>query len=202
MGARWAAKASLALPMCLLAVTSGLADYYLLLQSGPTELVQARIEATPTGMTPFSVLFFLALTFAAPILLPLGVWIVAEMMNGYLYLILDLRVARLHVRRVVAYGFLPLAIERLLTVVFLFVGLPESNPFNPLASNPAFLFDPASTSIFLYEFVRGFDAFSVWALVIVASGLAAVGEERLRYVLPPLVLAWLVWILTKAWALS
>lgn len=196
------ARAGLWVPLLVLAVAGGLADYPFLLLLGPTRLTAARLEATPEGMRPLGIIFFLALTFAAPVLLPALAWATGRVMNVYLGLLLDAAVERREVVRVTAWGFLPLAVERLLVAGLQIACSSDCKWFNPLASNTAFFLDPTSTAIFWYEAARGLELFSLWTLATVALGLAGLSQQPARFLLPPLVLGWLVLLLVKAWLLS
>ncbi len=197
-----AARAALWFPLLLLALAGALAAYPLLLRLGPTRLVDARLRSTPEGMTGTAILFFLFLQFAAPLLLPVAAWMGGELMHWWVSFGLDAGTERRQVRRVVAYGFLPLAAQPLLAAGISLLADSEGNPFNPLASNVAFFLNPNQTSVFWYELAGGLDVFSLWALVATALGLAGLSRQPALIVFPPLALVWLAALALKAWLLA
>lgn len=197
-----AARANLWFALTVLALGGGVADYPLLFGLKPAGLVDARVQATPEGFTRPAILIFLILQIAAPILLPLAAWIAGEVMNAYLYLVLDAKVERREVLHVTAHGFLPFALQGFSAAAIRLVSGPDSNRFNPVASNVGFFLDSTETSVFWYEFARSLDLFAIWAMVITAVGLGGLTRRQSLVLLPPLAAAWLAAIAFKAWLLA
>ena len=197
-----AARASLWLPLSILALAGAAAAYPMLLQLGPAGLVDAKLRTTPEGFTRSAILLFLALQFGAPFLLMLAAWTAGALMNAYLLFVLDARAQKSGVVRVTAYGLLPVAIAKFFASGLRLVSGPHANRFNPLASNLAFFFNSNETSVFWYEFAQGLDLFSAWAIAITVIGLSALTRQRALTLLPPLLLAWLAALAARAWLLS
>lgn len=168
-----AARASLAAPLLLLGFANTLPHYGLFYHFGVTRLVQARLDTTPGGMYPSSVFFFLALTWAAPFLLALLLLFGAWLLEYYVGFFLDSKVTRSEMRRLAAWGALPLAVQGLLAGAIVLLCRESCDPFNPLATNVAFFFNSKETSIFAYELLRGVELFNIWAIAITGRAIAA-----------------------------
>lgn len=197
-----AASANPWIPLVALGMAAAFADYPLLVKLGAAELANARLSATPAGMTSFSILFFLGLKYSSPVLLPWFAWFTAACLSQYIHFVLDLDVAKRDVFRVSVYGCLPLAVERTLAGVISLICGSDCDRFNPLASNLAYFLDAKTTSIFWYEMAKGIDVFAVWAFFCVAWGLAAAIEEPRGRVLPETLVLWLAILSVKSWLLS
>lgn len=196
------ARSSLWPPLLLLTLAAGFADYPLLFRYRAAGFADLRVQATPDGMTSFSILAFVGLSYLAAVLLPLGALIAGWWMRTYLDWALDTRVPRPGVRRIVAWGFLPLTVERLGVGVIRLLCRNDCNLVNPLATNSAFFLDSKNVSIFWYECARGVDVFSAWTVVIVSLALAKHAEERPGPVAVGLLLLWLGATLFRAWLLG
>jgi hypothetical protein len=102
----------------------------------------------------------------------------------------------------VCFSGLPFAIWTLLATVLLFVKNPEEyNLKNPLVFNPGAFLDPAATSKFVYSLATSLDLFTLWVIVLMATGLAAAaGKKKLSFGggLFAVILPWGVYTLGKA----
>lgn len=168
-----AAKASLALPLLLLGAANAFPNYALLFRYGASQLVQAKLDTTPSGMFPSSIFFFSAFTWAAPFLLPLVALAAAWVLTFYVSFFLDTKVHSGELRRLVAWGFLPLAFQKLLAGSIVLACGRDCDQFNPLGTNAAFFLDAKQTDVFWYEMARGVELFALWAMVITGRAIAA-----------------------------
>jgi hypothetical protein len=102
---------------------------------------------------------------------------------------------------VYCYAALPSVLLRVLSIVVVFLKNPEDvDPLNPFMSNLGALMDPDHSSKFLYALATSFDVFSLWVLLLTATGLKAVGGKRLSYggALFAVALPWAVFVLIGA----
>lgn len=166
------ARANLAVPLLLLGVANALPSYVLLLRYGATQLIQLKLDTTPGGMFPTSIFFFTAFTWASPFLLPLAALAAAWVLTYYVGFFLDTKVQGSELRRLVAWGFLPFAIQKLLAGIIVLACGRECDLFNPLATNLAFFLDSKQTDVFWYEMARGLELFALWAIVIAGRAIA------------------------------
>jgi hypothetical protein len=186
------------LPLLALSLAGVFADYPLLLRVGSAGFADLRLAATPEGMTPFSILLFLALHYAAPVLLPIFALSLALWTYYYIRWALDIRVQAAGVRRIVAWGLLPLTLEKILVGILRLVCRSGCDSMNPAATNLAFFLDAKATPVFWYELARGADLFSIWALCVLSIALARDAESETAAVAPGLLLFWLFANLTRA----
>lgn len=191
------------LPLVVLGATTAFANYPALFQLGRPTVLQMRLDATPDGMHPLSLVIFLFLMIFAPLLLPLGAWLAGRLMHFYLRNILGIRVSSRRVVCFTAYGLFPLGIEQLLIgVLRLLCRARDCNLFNPVAANLTFFLNAKTTPVFWYEFVKGADVFSCWAALVLCLGLAAVAEVEPSVIVIPVVLVWAGMVLVNAWLLA
>ena len=177
------AHANLALPLLLLGVASALPNYALLLRYGATQLIQLKLDTTPGGMFPSSIFMFTGLAWLSPFLLPLAVLLAAWILDYYVGFFLDSTVQGSELRRLVAWGFLPLAFQKLLEGILVLACGRECDLFNPLASNLAFFFDSKQTDVFWYEMARGVELFAAWAVIITGRAMATRYDSSLAAVI-------------------
>lgn len=82
------------------------------------------------------------------------------------------------------YSFLPGIVGAVLLVVSLLVSSdPNSIDFasgNPVATNPAFFMDWASSSRFLYSLASGVDVLRIWEIVLLGLGFSVVSSSPKR----------------------
>lgn len=167
-----AARSNLAIPLLLLGAASTLPNYALVFHFGAGRLLQAKLDNTPSGMYPSSVFFFMGIIWLAPLLLPALALVAAWLLESYVGFFLDTKVQRSEMRRLVAWGMLPLAVRGFLAGTLVLICREACEPFNPLASNAAFFLNAKDTEIFWYEMARGVDLFAVWAVIITGRALA------------------------------
>jgi hypothetical protein len=115
---------------------------------------------------------------------------------------MDIDVPRASVVRVTAYGFLPLAAERILAGALNLASREDRNLFTPLAANLAFFLNPKTTAVFAYELGRGADLFALWAMFLVCTALGTLaGVKPSRFALPLMITRFAV-CLVRAWLLG
>jgi len=176
--APYAARAHLAVPLLLLGAANALPNYALYAHYG-SRLIQAKLNTTPSGMFPSGVFSFMVLTWAAPLLLPLLALLAGWLLNFYVGFFLDTKVLRSETLRLVAWGFLPLAMQGVLAGTLVLLCRDACDRFNPLATNAAFFLNSKDSDVFWYEMARGVDIFAVWAVLITGRALAARYERSL-----------------------
>jgi hypothetical protein len=81
---------------------------------------------------------------------------------------------------IVFYAWLPAILSSILGIISLMIGNPDNfHMQNPVATNPAYFLDPASTSKFLYAFLTSFDVISLWTVVLLGIGFAVNSKKKL-----------------------
>lgn len=101
---------------------------------------------------------------------------------------------------VMAYSSLPRVIYVALSIVVLFLKNPEDFDIqNSFASNPGAFMDPTASSKFLYTLASALDVFTIWVILLVATGLKAAGGKRISFggALFAVVLPWAVYVLIR-----
>jgi hypothetical protein len=197
-----ASRASLLLPLILLAVGNALPNYALLIPMGAAGLADTKVQSTPDGMYAASVLFFMGLTWLSPLVLPARILVTGWLMDYYVGFVLDTRTRRSELLRLAAWGALPIALERLLSGIIVLACGRVCNLFNPLAANAAFFLDAKETPIFWYEMARGLDAFAGWSIWVTATALAARYQRSAGAITCALAFLWFAAIATRAWLLG
>lgn len=185
-----AAQSSIWVPLLILGAAGTFADYPLLFKLTPAGLAEARLQATPEGLTPFAILFYLAMRWAAPILLPAAALLTGRFQRFYLMWVLDNKMDKAGISRIAAYGMLPLALERILAGTLALVCSGDCDRLNPAATNLAFFLDPKETSVFWYELARGVDLFVIWSVWALSAALARYAEEKQVNVWPGTAVLW------------
>jgi hypothetical protein len=99
---------------------------------------------------------------------------------------------------IVAYGFLPLVIQTLLSMVVLFLKDPEEfNLQNPLMFNVGAYLSPDSPAA-LRALGSSIDLFSLWIIVLLAIGISAAGRKiGFGKALAGVGLPWALWVCLK-----
>jgi hypothetical protein len=83
---------------------------------------------------------------------------------------------------VVAFGSMPRAIAGILTVVVIFLKNPDDfNVQNPLAFNVGAFLDPNATPKFTYTCATALDLFTIWTILLLATGLKAAAGRKLSF---------------------
>jgi hypothetical protein len=194
-GATW-------LPLGLLCTGGIAAEYPTLFKLGATKFLQMRLDDSPDGMSPASILIFLGLAIVAPVLLPLSSLAMGWLLEGYLRYVEGAWLKRAQALRITVFGFAPVAIQQLFAGAMKLALGARCDAFNPVATNVAFFFAPQKIPVFWYEAARGADVFSVWAVLLIALALAAITEAKPRKMVIPVAAVWICGILGRAWLLG
>ena len=102
---------------------------------------------------------------------------------------------------VMCYSSLTGVLSSILTIVVMFLKNPDQfNLQNPLAFNPAAFMDPVSTPKFTYSLASSLDLFSLWTILLIATGLRAAAGKKLSFggALFAVILPWAVYVLGKS----
>lgn len=103
---------------------------------------------------------------------------------------------------VVCYAAIPAAIAAVLAIIVMFLKNPADFDLqNPTMFNAGAFMDPEHASKFLYSVAGALDLFSIWSILLIATGLrAAAGKRRLSFggALFSVVLPWAVFVLGRA----
>ena len=99
---------------------------------------------------------------------------------------------------VVAWAGMPRVISAILSVVVIFLKNPDDfNIRNPLAFNIGAFMDPNSGSKFLYALGTSIDLFTLWTILLMATGLKAAAGKKLSFggALAAVLVPWVVVVL-------
>ena len=132
---------------------------------------------------------------------PIAYLIVAGILLGIVRGIMSSPVRFKQVFAVVCYGSLPGLIFTVLAIAVMFLKNPDDfNLQNPLVFNPGAFMDPLSTSKFLYSVASSLDLFTIWTILLVATGLKAAGGKKLSFggALTAVALPWAILVLGRA----
>jgi hypothetical protein len=132
---------------------------------------------------------------------PIAYLIVAGILLGIVRGIMSAPVRFKQVFAVVCYGSLPGLIFTVLVIAVMFLKNPDDfNLQNPLVFNPGAFMDPLSTSKFLYSVASSLDLFTIWTILLVATGLKAAGGKKLSFggALTAVALPWAILVLGRA----
>ena len=102
---------------------------------------------------------------------------------------------------VVCYAGLPGVINAALATVVMFLKKPEDFDIqHPLAFNLGALMDPQTSSKFLHSLATSLDLFSIWVILLLATGFKAAAGQRLSFggALFAVMLPWGIWVLIRA----
>jgi hypothetical protein len=100
---------------------------------------------------------------------------------------------------VCSYGGLPLGVKAVVAGVIMFLKAPaDFDITNPVASNLGAFLDPNSMPAWLVSVGTSVDIFSLWMLLLLATGFAAAGR-RLRWgrAFGWVLATWIVWLVVK-----
>jgi hypothetical protein len=139
---------------------------------------------------------------AGPILgVPIYDLIVAAVLLGIVAGIMSAGVKFKQVFAIVCYAGLPGVLYSILGIVVAFLKNPDDfNMENPLAFNPGAFMDPATSSKFAYSLASSIDLFSIWTILLIATGLKAAAGKKISFggALTAVVIPWIIVILCKA----
>jgi hypothetical protein len=139
--------------------------------------------------------------FGTMVMVPLMYLISAAIVLGIASGLMSAGVKFKQVFAIVCYAGLPLILKHALAMVVMFLKNPaDFNLLNPLAFNPAAFMDPISTPKFLYTLAMSFDLFTIWTLLLMATGLKAAAGKKLSFggALFAVVTPWAVLVLLGA----
>lgn len=140
---------------------------------------------------------YVAGVLGAPLTFLIGGGIILGIVKG----LLGVPVRFAQVFAIMAYASLPRIIYSGLSIIVMFLKNPEDFDIqNSFASNPGAFMDPQTASKFLYTLASQFDVFSIWVMLLVATGLKAAGGKRITFggALFAVVLPWAVYVLLRA----
>lgn len=85
-----------------------------------------------------------------------------------------------HALAITAYGQLPGVVTAvLLVIVLMTVDISTFNLQNPLATNPAYFFDPSNAQHYWYRLLQKFDVIRIWSIGLMALGVAKNSKLKL-----------------------
>jgi hypothetical protein len=100
---------------------------------------------------------------------------------------------------VVAYSFVPSIFSSIIGILLLLTRKVNEVPIEELVkSNLSILFVQGETSKFLWNLSQAIDLFSIWAVVLLGIGMAAISKlkQKTSYII--VISLWIVWILLTA----
>jgi len=141
--------------------------------------------------------------YAAPIFfVPLADIIMAAVLLGIAGGIMSGGMRFKQVFAVVCYGGLPTVIAGILKVVVIFLKNPEDIAIeNPLPFfNLGALMDPNTPAKSLYAFATAMDLFTIWGILLMATGLKAAAGKRLSFAgaLVAVLVPWFIFVLATS----
>lgn len=139
--------------------------------------------------------------YAIPVITPVAYLIMALVLWGIVSGILSAPVRFGQVFAIVTYSQLPGVLMSILIAAELQMKSPaDFNVQNPLMFNPGAFMDPQTPSKFLYSLAGSLDLFTIWILLLVATGLKAAGGKKLSFsgAVFAVFLPWAVIVLGKA----
>ncbi|MGA7237347.1 MAG: YIP1 family protein [Bryobacteraceae bacterium] len=139
--------------------------------------------------------------YCIPILIPVSYLVMALVLWAIVSGILSAPVRFGQVFAIVTYAQLPSLLMSILAVIVLQLkGPADFNVQNPLMFNPGAFMDPQSSPKFIYSIASSLDLFTIWVLLLVATGLKAAGGKRISFggALFAVMLPWAVIVLGKA----
>ena len=99
---------------------------------------------------------------------------------------------------ITSYSLLPYAVAMLLAMGLMFVQAPEEfDLVNPVMSNLGVFFDPVESPV-VFALTKSLDVFTVWALLLLATGFSAAGR-RLSWgkAMTWVVITWVLFVVGK-----
>jgi len=102
---------------------------------------------------------------------------------------------------VCAWAGVPGILFAVLGIIVMYLKPPEDfNINNPLVFNPGAMMDPQTSSKFVYSLASSLDLFSLWAILLIATGLKAAAGMKLSFggAMFSVLLPWGVFVLGRA----
>ncbi|HWB82734.1 MAG TPA: YIP1 family protein [Bryobacteraceae bacterium] len=132
---------------------------------------------------------------------PVSFLVIAGVLLGIVAGLMSVPVRFKQVFSIVCYASLPGVIFAVLAIVVVFLKNPDDfNIQNPLAFNVGAFLDPTTTSKFIYSIATALDLFSLWTILLIATGLSAAGGKKLSFggALTSVIVPWGVFVLARA----
>ena len=139
--------------------------------------------------------------YCIPIVIPVMFLLIALVMWGITSGILSAPVRFGQVFAIVAYAELPGLLKSIMIAVLVQVkNAADINLQNPLMFNPGAFMDPQTSSKFIYTVASWLDLFTLWIILLMATGLKAAAGKKLSFggALFAVVLPWAVIVLISA----
>jgi hypothetical protein len=155
-----------------------------------------RAQAMERGMKITTIIGY-----CIPILIPVSYLVMALVLWAIVSGILSAPVRFGQVFAIVTYAQMPgLLMSILMVIVLQLKNAADYNVQNPLMFNPGAFMDPQTSPKFVYSLATSLDLFTIWILLLVATGLKAAAGKRLSFggALFAVMLPWAVIILGKA----
>lgn len=141
------------------------------------------------------------IAYCIPVLIPVVYIIVAAVLWAINAGILSAQVRFGQMFAIVVYAQLPsLVMSALLAIEVNIKNVAEFNVQNPLMFNPGAYMDPQTSSKFLYSLASSLDLFTIWIILLLATGIKAAAGKKLSFggALFSVLLPWFVIVLGKA----
>jgi hypothetical protein len=141
------------------------------------------------------------IAYLIPVFLPVGYLVMALVLWAIVSGILSAPVRFGQVFAIVTYAQLPgLLMSILIAVVLQLKSAADFNVQNPLMFNPGAFMDQQGSPKFIYSLATSLDLFTIWILLLVATGLKAAGGKKISFggALFAVMLPWAVIVLGKA----
>jgi hypothetical protein len=139
--------------------------------------------------------------YCIPIFVPISFLVMALVLWAIVSGILSAPVRFGQVFAIVTYAQLPTVLMSILMAIVLQLkNAADYNVQNPLMFNPGAFMDPQTSPKFVYSLASSLDLFTIWILLLVATGLKAAGGKKLSFggALFAVMLPWAVIVLGKA----
>jgi len=140
--------------------------------------------------------------YAGPILgVPIADLVIAGVLLGIVAGIMSAPVKFKQVFAVTCWAGLPGILFSLLAIVVMYMKNPDDyNINNPLVFNPGAVMDPQTSSKFVYSLASSLDLFTIWTILLLATGLKAAAGKKLSFggAMFSVLLPWGVVVLCKA----
>lgn len=145
--------------------------------------------------------FSTIISYAIPVLIPVMYLIMAAVLWAIVSGILSAPIRFGQMFAIVTYAQLPgILMSILLAIELQIKPVADFNVQNPLMFNPGAFMDPQSSPKFLYSLAGSLDLFTIWILLLVATGIKAAAGKRISFggALFAVLLPWAIIILGKA----
>jgi hypothetical protein len=139
--------------------------------------------------------------YCIPIVIPVMFLLIALVMWGITSGILSAPVRFGQVFAIVAYAELPGLLKQIMIAIVVQIkNVGDINIQNPLMFNPGAFMDPQTSSKFIYTVASWLDLFTLWIILLMATGLKAAAGKKLSFggALFAVVLPWAVIVLISA----